>query len=40
MALMAVEVGVRAGTCMMAVPALIFVVLASIQAAGVSASDP
>ena len=40
MAVMAVIAGVRAGICMMDVPALSFVVPARIQAAVVAASLP
>ena len=40
MAVMAAIVGVRAGICMMAVPTLILLVLARIQAAGDTASEP
>ena len=39
-AVMAAIAGVRAGICMIAVPALIFVVLARIQVAVVTASLP
>ncbi len=39
-AVIAAHVGVRAGICMMPVPPLIFVVRASIQAMGVTASPP
>ena len=40
MAVIAAMAGVRAGICMMAVPAFILVVCARIQAAGVTASEP
>jgi hypothetical protein len=40
MAVMAAIAGVLAVICMMAVPTLIFVVLARIHAAGVTASEP
>jgi hypothetical protein len=39
-AVIAVMAGVRAGICMIAVPALIRVVRARTQAAGVTASEP
>ncbi len=39
-AVIAASAGVRPGICMMAVPTLIFVVFASIQTAGVTASEP
>ena len=39
-AVMAAQVGVRAGICMMAVPTLMREVSASIHAAGETASDP
>ena len=40
MAVMAAQAGVRAGICMMPVPALIFVVCDSTQVIGVTESDP
>ena len=40
MAVIAAMAGVRAGICMIAVPALIFSVCARIQVAGVTASEP
>ena len=40
MAVMAAIAGVRAGICMIAVPTLILEVLARIQAAGATASEP
>ena len=39
-AVIAAQVGVRAGICMMPVPALILLVCASTQATGVTASVP
>ena len=39
-AVIAAQVGVRAGICMMLVPALIFLVCANTQATGVTASVP
>ena len=39
-AVIAAQAGVRAGICMMLVPALIFLVCASTQATGVTASVP
>jgi len=39
-AVIAAQVGVRAGICMMLVPALIFLVCAKTQATGVTASVP
>ncbi len=39
-AVIAAQAGVRAGICMMLVPALIFVVCARTQATGVTASVP
>ncbi len=40
MAVIAVIAGVRPGICMIAVPTLILLVFASIQVAGVTASEP
>ena len=40
MAVEAAQAGLRAGICIMPVPALIFVVCASTQVIGVTASDP
>ena len=39
-AVMAAIAGVRAGICMIDVPTLMLLVLAKIQAAGVTASEP
>ena len=40
MAVMAVIAGMRAGICMIAVPSLMVLVFAPIQASGVTASEP